>query len=169
MVVFASGSHLLAPEALLEGVQAALGPRALIGCGAGGVLGETRELESGTAVAVWAVDFGDTGEASVFHATVHSDGNDAWLDGLPELSGAAGAILLSDPHSFPTDLALADLAERSPTVPVLGGLASARTEDGTAPCSAAPRCMSREQSACRCAGSRCSRASPRARHPSAAR
>ena len=121
--MFASGSHLVAPEALLEGVHSALAPRALVGCGAGGVLGESRELESGTAVAVWAADFGGTGGASVFHATVQSDGTDAWLDGLPQLDGASGAILLSDPYSFPADLALTELAERSPTVPVLGGLA----------------------------------------------
>ncbi|MBV9803056.1 MAG: hypothetical protein JO130_07710 [Solirubrobacterales bacterium] len=38
-LLFASGSHLVAPEATLEGVHATLAPRALIGCGAGGVLG----------------------------------------------------------------------------------------------------------------------------------
>src|SRR6266542_6773972 len=53
-VVFASGTHLAAPEATLEGVHEALLPRHLIGCGAGGVLGDGRELEDGTAVVVWA-------------------------------------------------------------------------------------------------------------------
>jgi len=130
-VVFASGSHLAAPEALLEGVHGALGPRALVGCGAGGVLGASRELESGTAVAVWASVFGGAGEASAFHASASGEGPDGQLEGLPELEGATGAIVLSDPYSFPTDAALSEFAERSPTVPVLGGIASARTEEGT--------------------------------------
>ena len=38
-VVFASGAHLAAPEATLEGVHDAIAPQALVGCGAGGVLG----------------------------------------------------------------------------------------------------------------------------------
>ena len=42
-------------------------PRALIGCGAGGVLGAGRELESGTAIAVWAASFG--GDGTVTHST----------------------------------------------------------------------------------------------------
>ena len=50
VVVFASGAHLAAPEATLEGIHEELAPGALIGCGAGGVLGDGRELESGTAV-----------------------------------------------------------------------------------------------------------------------
>ena len=65
-LVFASGAHLAAPEATLEGVHGTLTPAALIGCGAGGVLGSGRELESGTAVAVWAAAL-DGGTADVFH------------------------------------------------------------------------------------------------------
>src|SRR4051812_42215148 len=52
--LFCTGRHLAAPEATLEGVAEALDPPALVGCGAGGVLGAGREIESGTAVAVWA-------------------------------------------------------------------------------------------------------------------
>jgi small ligand-binding sensory domain FIST len=129
-VVFVSGQHLDGPDMLLEGVRGALRPRALIGCGAGGVLAECRELESGTAVAVWAADFGGAGEASAFHASVHGDGEGAWLEGLPEIEGASGAIVLSDPYSFPAEVALAEFQERSPGTPILGGLASARTPDG---------------------------------------
>ena len=39
VLVFASGAHLAAPEATLEGVREALEPDVLVGCGAGGVLG----------------------------------------------------------------------------------------------------------------------------------
>jgi small ligand-binding sensory domain FIST len=129
VLVFASGTHLAAPEATLEGVHSALAPAALIGCGAGGVLGAGRELESGTAVAVWAATFGGAGRAGPFHATLGEDGS---IAGLPELDGCSGAILLSDPYSFPTDQAVSLLGEQAPGMPVLGGIASARTPEGEA-------------------------------------
>lgn len=122
-LVFASGAHLAAPEATLEGIHTVLAPRALVGCGAGGVLGAGRELESGTAVAVWAAAFDGEGQVTPFHA-------DTGLDGLPSLERADGAILLSDPYSFATDTALIRFAGDAPSVPVLGGIASARTDEG---------------------------------------
>jgi small ligand-binding sensory domain FIST len=107
-------------------------PGALIGCGAGGVLGDGREFESGTAVAVWAASLGDAGAAQAFHAELADDGSEAEIHGLPLTEQASGTIVLTDPYSFPTDAALAQLGERSPAVPVLGGIASARTPQGSA-------------------------------------
>ena len=126
-VVFASGTHLMAPEAMLEGVQTALSPGALVGCGAGGVLGAGRELESGTALAVWAAAL--DGEASVtpFHASLGEGDEEHQLEGLPPLESSSGVIMLSDPFSFPTDGVLAALSDHAPAVPVLGGISSART------------------------------------------
>jgi small ligand-binding sensory domain FIST len=129
VVVFVAGAHLAAPEATLEGVHEALAPGALIGCGAGGVLGGRREIEGGTAVTVWAAALGD-GAAETFHAEVVEAGDGIAVTGFPDLAGAAGALLLPDPTSFPTDLVLGDLAARAPGVPVLGGLASARLPRG---------------------------------------
>jgi small ligand-binding sensory domain FIST len=129
-VVFASGVHLAAPEATLEGAYEALEPESLIGCGAGGVLGHGREIEEGTAVAVWAASLPD-GAVTSFHAEALDDGDDeAAVAGVPELVGASAVLLLPDPYSFPTDALLADLHERAPAVPVLGGVSSARTFDG---------------------------------------
>lgn len=130
-LLFASGSHLVAPEATLEGVHAELAPGALIGCGAGGVLGEGRELEQGTALAVWAAAF-EEGEATPFHAAVVGEESEFQVAGLPGLDGSSGVLLLSDPYSFPTDVVLDALAQDAPTVPVLGGIASARTAAGDA-------------------------------------
>jgi small ligand-binding sensory domain FIST len=130
-VVFASGAHLAAPEATLQGVYAEIAPAALIGCGAGGVLGSGREFESGTAVAVWAAAL-DGGSARTFHATVSEDEETGVLEGMPELNRQATVIMLSDPYSFPTDAVLTGLARDAPGVPVLGGLSSARTFEGTA-------------------------------------
>src|SRR5690349_3567772 len=66
-VVFASGAHLAAPETTLEAVHEALDPDALIGCGAGGVIGPEREVEDGTAISVWAAHLGE-GTVTPFHA-----------------------------------------------------------------------------------------------------
>ncbi|HEX3831032.1 MAG TPA: FIST N-terminal domain-containing protein [Solirubrobacteraceae bacterium] len=130
VVVFAAGAHLAAPEATLQGVHAELAPEALIGCGAGGVLGEGRELESGTAVAVWAASLGD-GSARPFHATVTEVPGGGLLEGLPEPGADSGLIMLSDPYSFPTDAVLAGLARDTPGIPVLGGLSSGRSLSGS--------------------------------------
>lgn len=140
-VVFASGSHLIAPEATLEGVHGALAPSALVGCGAGGVLGGGRELESGTAVAVWAAAFGDGGSASAFHAELADEtplleaamvGEEAVseLVGMPDTDGSSGVLMLADPYSFPTEAALELLGAGAPAVPILGGISSARTAAG---------------------------------------
>ena len=129
-IVFASGTHLIAPEALLEAVHEALAPEALVGCGAGGVIGPHREIEEGTAVSIWAAHLGG-GTATAFHAAVEEleEGAGA-LTGMPDLAGAAGAILLADPATFPTDAVLRFLSDAAPMVSLLGGLASGRTGDG---------------------------------------
>jgi small ligand-binding sensory domain FIST len=101
-------------------------PGELVGCGAGGVIGPHREIEDGTAVSIWAAHLGD-GEVSAFHASVEEleEGAGA-LTGMPDLTGAAGAILLADPATFPTDAVLRFLSEQTPMVALLGGLASGR-------------------------------------------
>jgi small ligand-binding sensory domain FIST len=128
-VVFVSGAILEAPDAALDAIQEVLAPEALIGCGAGGVIGLGREIEGGTAVSVWAATLGD-GSATTFHATVEEleEGTGA-LTGMADLTGADGAILLADPMSFPTDAVLRFLTEASPMLPLLGGLASGRAND----------------------------------------
>lgn len=128
-LVFLSGAHLAAPEATLENVRAVLDPGTLIGCGAGGVLGSGREIESGTAVSVWAASLED-GVATPFHAQVSQEDDGVRVSGLPDLADAGAAILLPDPYDFPTDAILRELADSAPGVPVLGGLSSARTLDG---------------------------------------
>jgi small ligand-binding sensory domain FIST len=129
-VVFASGTHLAAPEAVLEAIHEALDPAALVGCAAGGVIAARREVEDGTAVSVWAAHL-DGGSATTFHAMVEEleEGTGA-LAGMPELDGADGAILLADPATFPTDAVLRFLSESAPAVPLVGGLASARVAGG---------------------------------------
>jgi len=128
VVVFASGDHMEDPEATVEGVHEALRPGALIGCGAGGVLGCGAEHEEGMAVAVWAASLAG-GHAQTFHAMASIHEDTMTVIGMEDLAGARGAILLPDPFTFPTDPLLHDLAARAPGVPVIGGLASGRRPD----------------------------------------
>ena len=93
------------------------------------MIGELREVEQGTAVSVWAAAL-DGGEATPFHAEVEALGDGGGvLSGMPELHGAAGALLLADPYTFPTDAVLRELSAVAPMLPLLGGLASARSPD----------------------------------------
>ncbi len=133
VVVFCSGAHLADPEATLEGVQEALAPAALAGCGAGGVLGAGREVEGGTAVSVWAASLG-AGRAETFHAHAEPGAaqHEVRMAGMPSAAGASATLLFPDPYSFPADRALSELARSAPGVPVLGGISSARTLDGEA-------------------------------------
>jgi small ligand-binding sensory domain FIST len=129
--VFSAGGHLAAPEATLEGVHEALDPPALVGCGAGGVLSGGREIEHGTAVAVWAASLGG-GTAEAFHAEALETPEGTAVTGLADVEGATAIVLLPDPYSFPTAAVLDELSRRAPAVPILGGLSSARTADGDA-------------------------------------
>jgi small ligand-binding sensory domain FIST len=126
-VVFLSGTLLGAADDALAAIHEVLEPETLIGCGAGGVIAHGREIEAGAGVSVWAAAL-DEGSATAFHATVEEieEGTGA-LNGMADLAGADGAILLADPMTFPTDAVLRFLSEASPMLPLLGGLASGRT------------------------------------------
>lgn len=108
-VVFASGEHLADPERLLAAIDDRLRPSQLIGCAASGVLGGRTELERGTGLSVWAASLGG-GTVVAEHAEAEFD-----------LDGADGAVVLADPHGFGADAVFDAL----PSIPVVGGLASA--------------------------------------------
>ena len=128
-VVFAGAAHLDAARDILEIVQSVLGPRHLIGCGAGGVIGGGNELEDDAGGVVWALS-APQAEIETFALTsVAVDGGIA-LGGLPGDPAVLGdaLIVLADPTSFMADALLMHLNEARPSMPVLGGLASAAIE-----------------------------------------
>jgi small ligand-binding sensory domain FIST len=139
-LVFASGPHLPMAKWLLSEVQDRLGPRNLIGCGAGGTLAQGREMEEGPGLVVWAASLPGA-EVSTMHLSAERDGEGFRLLGLPEelasadTEDAAGPgeafIPLCDPFSFPSELFLEALERARPRAPVLGGLASASFAGGT--------------------------------------
>jgi small ligand-binding sensory domain FIST len=130
VAVFAASANVDSVEDGLAAVEARLGSRALMGCGAQGVLGTGRELEQG-GVVVWAASLGG-GAAQSFHLEPVAAGDDGLvIAGLPELDDADAVIMLADPYSFPIEPLLAQLGEDFPGLPVIGGLASARGRDGS--------------------------------------
>ena len=124
-LIFAGAPHLIHAKPLLDAVQQALDPKHLLGCGAGGVVGPGRELESGPGAVVWAASL--PGATIATHRMAAEPGEEATgLGGMPSSDQPADAlIVLADPNTFPVDVLLAGLNDERPGVPVLGGLASA--------------------------------------------
>ncbi len=125
-VVFAGAPHLAEAREALGIVVSRLDPTALIGCGAGGVVGGGREIEAGAGAVVWALSAPGAEIEPLVLTTAPVDGGVA-LGGLPEDPGEYGnaMIVLADPSSFSADALLLHMNDARPSMPVLGGLASA--------------------------------------------
>lgn len=123
-LVFAGPDNLGHAREGLSAVHDRLNPRALVGCGAQGVVGTGREVESG-GVVVWAASLA-SGEAETFHmeATPAGDGRLA-ISGMPEADDAGALVMFVDPYTFPADAMLSHMAQAAPGLPVVGGLATA--------------------------------------------
>ena len=80
-------------------------------------------------MSIWAAALGD-GSAETFHAESEQRDDGIAIHGFPDLAGAAGAILLPDPFSFPTDSSSTTSPSGRAGVPVVGGVASARVAGG---------------------------------------
>ena len=130
-MVFAGGPSLAHVEEGLEEVRDRLAPRALVGCGAQGVVGGGHELENG-GVAVWAASVPDAAVGTFSVQARRSSSSDMEIVGMPELTGADAVVLLADPYTFPVELFLGEVGRAHPGVPVVGGLASAGGGPGRA-------------------------------------
>jgi small ligand-binding sensory domain FIST len=129
--VFVGASSLSQVDEGLDAVRERLAPDVLIGCGAQGVVGDGRELETG-GVSVWAASLPGARLES-FHLEAVSAGESAVaVSGLPDLDDAQAVIILVDPYSFPIEPLLTQLSDDHPGLPVVGGLASAGGGPGLA-------------------------------------
>jgi small ligand-binding sensory domain FIST len=130
-LVFASAQHLPDAQALLDAVHTELDVAALIGCGAGGVLGGGREMEIGPGAVVWAL--AAPGARVETHHLEAASLEATAIEGLPAAAELGEAlILLADPYTFSAEALLTSLNESRPGMPVLGGLASAAASGSTA-------------------------------------
>jgi small ligand-binding sensory domain FIST len=128
--VFAGAANLEYAEEGLAHVHERLAPRALVGCGAQGVVAAGREIEQG-GVAVWAASLPDA-ELEAFHLETLEAGDAVAIAGMPDLDAVEAAFMLVDPYSFPAEPLLDQIAEDQPGLPVMGGLASAGGGPGSA-------------------------------------
>ena len=126
-VVFAAAPHLGHAKGVLSVVHEELGPRNLIGCGAGGVLGAGHEIETGPGAVVWALAAPQAEIATHHLITEHGPDGELVVGGLPDPDDPApeAVVALCDPYSFSAEALLERLNVDRPGVPVLGGLASA--------------------------------------------
>src|SRR3954465_11144650 len=94
VAVFPASDNLQSVEDGLAAVEARLGSRALMGCGAQGVLGDGRAGGEGGG-GVWAASL-EGGEVQSFHLETVATGDDGLvIAGLPELEDADAVFMLA--------------------------------------------------------------------------
>ena len=127
-VLFVSGRFCTELPAIVETVRSLLSPATLIGATAVGVLGGAQEVESGSAVSLWA---GRTGPVGALRLE-SMPGQPPQVYGLPdELADGSVVLAVCDPFTLPVDT-LARQANDHPARPsVVGGLASAGGAPGS--------------------------------------
>jgi small ligand-binding sensory domain FIST len=124
-IVFAAAPHLARAAEVLAVVHERLSPRALVGCGAGGVLGDGRELETGPGAVVWGLRAPGARIESHHLEAGPAEGGVA-ISGLPDPAELGDAmVVLTDPYTFSAEALLEALNWGRPGMPVIGGLASA--------------------------------------------
>ena len=127
-VLFVTGPQAGALDDIAAAVRATLAPGVLIGCAAVSVVGGEREVEEHAAVVLWAGRFASVAPV---HLEALPTGDGVLLRGLPDdIEEGAALLLLADPFSFPADDVLTTLADRWPSLTVIGGLASAARGPG---------------------------------------
>ena len=127
--LFLSPAHLDEVETAAEAVREELAPRHLLGCVAEGVVAGVRELEQGSAVAVWAGAL-QGAEIECFHAAGMQADDGIAVAGFPELDDPGLVALLVDPFTFPAGQFLASLNEAYERVPLVGGIAAGGGRQG---------------------------------------
>ena len=119
-ILFVTGHHVRAMGDAADVIRRLLRPDALLGCTAVSVLANAREVEETPGVTLWAGRFGPVHAVAV--------GPDGHVEAPPFEPKAL--LLLADPFGFPAEAAFAELAERFPGLPVVGGMASAARGPG---------------------------------------
>lgn len=128
---FVSGGEPDQMAAAGERVAAVTGARTMIGCTAGGVIGGGRGVEGRSAVSVWAAHLPGAIVRS-FHLEVMRADEGMAVIGMPERRPEDGvAVLLADPHSFPSDGFVSRANSALDGLLFAGGLASAQQGPGS--------------------------------------
>jgi small ligand-binding sensory domain FIST len=127
-VLLGSRTHGDKAVDLLDGVQEAVEPPALIGCIAQGIVAGRREMEHDDAVAVWLA----SGlAAETFQMEFVRTGSGALLAGYRfDQAPRDLYVLLPDPYTFPSSLLIQHLNTELPGTTAVGGVVSGGTAAG---------------------------------------
>ncbi len=133
VVVFASPDLCADAEGLLAAIHDVLAPEHLLGCMGEAIVGGGREVESGSALAVWAAHLPGA-ELLPFRLVARpvEDGLGVlgWPDTIEADGSGAPIIMLADPFTFPADGLLAQLNAEGRRHVVVGGMASGGRRPG---------------------------------------
>ncbi len=122
-MLFASAHFADSARDLVAAVAEETGQVPLIGCVSDGVIGGTREVESGPAVSLWlAAGVGPVETFAMEFVQTPSGGAFGGYRFGPEPGGAH--LMICDPFTFPASVLLAHLNEHVPGTAVVGGMAS---------------------------------------------
>jgi small ligand-binding sensory domain FIST len=122
--VFACGDDPVAIGEALSRAGAVSGASAVLGCSAGGVIGNSRGVEATNAVSVWAGVLPGV-RVRTFHLEVMRADAGLAVVGLPErVDSDHVAVVLADPWSFPVDGFVERSNEALIGLPLVGGVAS---------------------------------------------
>ena len=127
VLVFASPHHNRRIEATLASWAERIAPGVLVGCSAGGVVGEGHEVEQRRAIAAIAASMPGVTVGTFSLAaedTPDGDDPDAWENLLGAADEAPKLIVLSDPFSFDIQEFVAGVDGQFPGAVVVGGIAS---------------------------------------------
>ncbi|MAF64861.1 MAG: hypothetical protein CMJ84_04285 [Planctomycetes bacterium] len=125
LVAFVTLHHGGQFESLGADLLRATGARHVVGCSGDGLIGGRREVEQGSALALWALACHDT-RVGLFSSQAEQDESGAIsFQGVPDLRRETSALLLlGEPFTFPMAEFLGLLNERFPAIPAVGGMAS---------------------------------------------
>ena len=99
-----------------------------IGCTGESIVGVKTEVESAPAISVWSAVLPETSIIPIrltFERTIGGGAIHGWPEEVHESWGDESTLLLlGEPFSFPADVLLAEVNEKQPGKPVIGGMAS---------------------------------------------
>lgn len=127
VVVFASPEHVDELPGIAAAVEARLEPGVLLGAVAQGVIGPGEEVESGSAVSVWAADLGGARPQPFRAWSLRTPDGGIAVAGWPDPQPDEVTLVLADPFSFPATEVVGRVGDQRPGHRIVGGLVSAGT------------------------------------------
>jgi small ligand-binding sensory domain FIST len=128
VLLFVSPHHVGEIERIAAAVGEATRTQNVLGCIGESIVAGEREIEGQPAIAVWVAQMPGV-RVRPFHLSFERHTDSGMFTGWPQdvvdgVPAGSTLLLLGDPFSFPADVLIAQLNEKDPVVPVVGGMAS---------------------------------------------